>query len=479
MAVMTSPAGAPASPRPGGDRAGSSSIAPTKKDISPSVVWYWIGAALLVLGLAAGFTLVIIGIVTVVDAPDGYQRVSVPGERTLQLPVAGTYQLYGESSDTSYYYSTIDPPRVTVKDAAGTQIPVAKRSVSSYSSYTYQGYRGYEVGTISVGSPGAYTFSVVESVVTDNPNRPITPSSRSTTTYFPTPAPSTVDRVAVGQDAGGRTAGLILSGISVMGVGSLAGIVLLIVVAVKRSGSRKRLFPPPARPAYAYGGYGAGFGAPGYGPPGYGPPGYGPPGYGPPGYGPPGYGPPGYGPPGYGGSGPGGPGYGSPGSAPGRPGPYGSAPAGGAGPWGAAPGSYGAPGPYVRPGQPGVPGYGGPFAAPGQQGATGSQESPEAQWSRGPYGAPAAQPGPQSGPGFAGGAPAPSGPPSGPPTGPPIGPPGAPPPPFVGRPPVSAGPAPFGDPDALDFYDETSPLGNHPEPPPGRSAPDGAPEDRS
>jgi hypothetical protein len=355
MAAMTTAAGVPGAP-PSPDPAGPPVVgAPTKKDIKPSAIWYWIGAGLLVVSLFGGFTLMIVGIAGVIDAPADHQRISVPGERTLQLPAAGTYEIYGETSEYTYASTTLEPPRLEVKDSSGATVPVTNRAPTSRSSYFYQGYEAFEFATISVPAPGAYTFTVREAVVTDDPLPPTTTSttsvgrpttSRRATTTSPFFSTVPADRVAVGQDLGGRTGALIGGGVALMGIGSIAGIIVLIVVGVRRSGSRKRLFPPPARPAFgAYPGTG------GYGP-----------------YGGPGYGGPGYGGPGYGGPGYGAPGYGVPGAPAGRPasyGPYGAPPgAAGAGPWGAPPGAAGPMGAPAPSGPPTGPPVGPPGAPP-------------------------------------------------------------------------------------------------------------------
>ncbi|MBI2710672.1 MAG: hypothetical protein HYX34_13425 [Actinobacteria bacterium] len=128
------------------------------------------------------------------------------------------------------------------------------------------------------------------------------------------PRPARLDDKRLGDELRRIAAGALI-GLAV-GAVLLIGLIILIVVLVRRSGKRKRL----ARAHAAGYGYGYGYGQPGYGPP----PGYG----GPAAPGP----PPGYGGPAAPGSPPGG-GFGPPGSSgpsgpPGPPGPSGPPPGG-------------------------------------------------------------------------------------------------------------------------------------------------------
>lgn len=313
---------------PPGDHDGGAPAA-SKRDIKPSVAWYWVGALILVLGTVGAFVLMIVGIVTFADAPNHYERISVPGERAVAISEPGTYHLYGETGDyysstnygSSYYsYNTIVRPTVTVTDANGTSIPVTAGPETSVTSYSANGLSAYDFASFYVPSAGTYTVTVKE------PALPARTSTRSgNSTYVET---YDVTRVAVGNSVASTAVPELVSAAALGSIGVLLGLFILIMTAVKRNRSRNILFPPRPRPA-PYGSYGpvyapAGAGyrpGPGYGPGGYPPPGYPPPGYPPPGYPPRGYPPPGYPPPGYPP-----PGYQPPGG-PGGP-PYSSAPGG-------------------------------------------------------------------------------------------------------------------------------------------------------
>jgi len=323
---------------------------PSKSDIRPSVAWYWIGTAILVLGIGGATGWFGVSIATLISAPNDYERVLVPGERLLRFTEPGTYSIFGETS--VYVYggrSSLRVPEVTVKSESGTPIVITP-VYSSGSSYTTGAYRGYELSTLKIPTAGNYTVTVGSIPGTSTGG---TGSSRATTTtdYSYYSANAEVQRIAVGKSIDDQVLGGIFGSLALGSVSLLVGTTVLIVTGVKRSGSRRKLFPPAPRPMPygpgpfapgAYGGYPppyppGGYGAPGGAPGGYGAPG-GAPGYGPPpGYAPPGYGPGAYPPPpGYGGGGAGaygrppGPGYPPPpgwGGAPGAPPPAG--PAGG------------------------------------------------------------------------------------------------------------------------------------------------------
>lgn len=352
--------GRPVGPDAGGSgpsaAGGAAGPPPSERDIRPAVAWYWIGAIVLVGSVLGSFVLIVTGIVSVINAPQDYPRVSVPGERTVSLPASGTYFLYGESDQylSGYGYSGyLIPPQASVADGSGRAVPVttllASSSAASYT--TSSGFRGTAFARIDVPAAGEYTITTTASPVRDSTgggsgggSTGTTPTTRRSTrsTAFDYQA----SQVAVGLDQGSANATRFVASSALGVVGFIVGLVLLIVTAVRRNRSRKALFPPARRPPAGYGAPPfAAAGAAGYGaPPGYGPPpGYGtPPGYAPP----PGYGtPPGYAPP---------PGY-PPGS---RPGPGAGAPPYGAPPPAGPPPGAGAPAWPSPPGSPGAPGAG-------------------------------------------------------------------------------------------------------------------------
>ena len=88
--------GSETEPGPASGSGGSTST-PSKADIRPRATWYWIGTAILVLGIAGATGWFIASVVMIVNGPNDYQRVSVPGQRTVQLTETGTYTIYGEA----------------------------------------------------------------------------------------------------------------------------------------------------------------------------------------------------------------------------------------------------------------------------------------------------------------------------------------------------------------------------------------------
>lgn len=298
---------------------------------------------------------------------DGLARVPVRGGGVVNFDEPGGYTIFYETTGA-------EPASVVLvaitRVADGRLVPV--RGYDSGNSYNLNGREGTAIRTVRIPAAGRYRVRV-EGVSVDEF------SSAS---------------LAIGRNPNGVLARGIGLFVLVGGLGFVVGLVLSIVIGVKRGRSKRRIRAaqlgaaggpawavagPGGPPGYATPpgdgaprpGYGvpAVAGAPGYGapppyatPPGYGPPpGYGapppyaapPPGYGaPPGYSPPpGYAPPpGYGPPpGVGAQ----PAYGPP---PGPTPPEGSSGASEATPWPGAPrsgpGSAGTDVPWAPPGPP-------------------------------------------------------------------------------------------------------------------------------
>jgi hypothetical protein len=271
---------------------------------------YWIGGGILLVGCSIAIVWFIVAIVGLVNAPDDFQRISVPGSDTVTLG-EGDWIIYYETGyivDRSY-----NPPSVDVTGPDGRSINV-QYSSDSY-TYTVGGSQGDSLYQFSASAPGAYTIDA--STVGE-------PGLRSG------------DQIAVGRPLfdGGRVGGIIGS-IAIGAVSFLVGLVILIVTIVRRGRARRRPAYVPYQPPY------------GGGPPGGGP-------YGGPSGGPPPTGGPGWGAPA---PAPGGPGWGAPAPAPGWP-----PPAPGSSPW-RAPGTT--PPPPDEPSS--VPPAPSPWPAPGDR----------------------------------------------------------------------------------------------------------------
>jgi hypothetical protein len=235
--------------------------APLQEKIKPSGFWYVIGTVLLVVGPIVGTIMVVVAFVNTYDELSDFPSVPVDGGGEITLD-AGDYTVYAEGPgvDSFTVFSSAD---VEIIDPNGEAVDLS--FVSGEFTYSAGGDDGTAVLTFNAPVDGAYQVNPLESSV------------RS----------SNVTDIAIGPGFGDVLADqvpLIVLGSILGAVGFILGLVMLIVVAVKR-GKRKR------QRRLSAGGYsgGQGFGAPPPGSP-YGQPGYPPP----PGAGPP---PPGAGAP--------------------------------------------------------------------------------------------------------------------------------------------------------------------------------------
>lgn len=322
------PGGPGLPPGPGAPGGGTESVTIDKSKIKPSGVWYWIGSAILVLGCGGALVWFIVAVVGLNTQARDYQRIDVPGQRSLTFSESGTYTLFGETATSVSSSTLLDEPDVTVKNSSGSTVTVNSTYYYSSSTYNVDNYHGKAFADVHISSPGTYEFTV---------RRPA-----STTT-----AGRDVNAVAVGQTFTNSSAAQVFGSMAVGFVAFVIGLIVLLVVAVKRSGSRKRQLPPkPRYPSYP-GAFGGPYPAYPAGPYPTGP-------------------------------------YPGP-----RPGPYGGGPPG-AGPYpGAYPGAYAGPGPWSPPGAP--PSGGPPPSGPPVPGAP-------PPWAVPPAGAPVATPPPASDP---------------------------------------------------------------------------------
>jgi hypothetical protein len=235
-------------------------------------VWFVIGALLVAAGVAAGITLLTVGIVSTSRTVDNFGRFAAPGSATLEFKKPGTYTIYyeyesevcpvgGSGRSCETISASHDKPRnlaIAVTDASGQKLPL--RSVDNEISFSVNGKAGEAVNRVVIPVAGSYQIS----------------ADAATSDTF---------AIAVGHGVFGHLVAFVLGAIGAAVVLAGLGIATLIVTGVKR-GRRKR---ERRRAAEGYGGYG-GYGSGGYGSGRYRP--YGPSG----GYGVPGT-PPSYGTP--------------------------------------------------------------------------------------------------------------------------------------------------------------------------------------
>lgn len=70
---------------------------PVIERIRPSAVWYGIGGAVIAAGVVVALVLGVGGVARVLDKPDEFQRMSVPGNGTVEFDEPGGYVLYLEA----------------------------------------------------------------------------------------------------------------------------------------------------------------------------------------------------------------------------------------------------------------------------------------------------------------------------------------------------------------------------------------------
>lgn len=220
--------------------------ATTQQKLKPSGFWYVIGVLLMVGGPILGGTLVGVGFYNAYQELEDFDSVPIDGGGEITLD-AGDYTVYAEGPgvDTFTVFSSSD---LEILDPSGE--PVDLSFTTSETTYSVGSRDGTSVLTFTAPVDGTYEVNPLESV------------SRS----------SNVTDIAIGPGFGdivGDQAGLFVIGGIVGTLGFIIGLILLIVVAVKRGKSKKqrRLAAGGYGGGYSPGGYGAPTQQPGYPPP--------------------------------------------------------------------------------------------------------------------------------------------------------------------------------------------------------------------
>ncbi len=170
---------------------------------------YWLGGLLMLFSVIGAVAWLVISLVGVASTVDGWLRVGVPAEATVQLE-ARKYVVFYESPTAQ---EQVPPFRVQVFDAqSGAEVPVAPYA----GSLTYDfGKQGSAQGTITPPRPGKYRVV--------------------TTTEGDTSEANIALGESVGTDLARAAIGSVLIGLTL----GFAGLILLIVTGVRRSRARR------------------------------------------------------------------------------------------------------------------------------------------------------------------------------------------------------------------------------------------------
>jgi hypothetical protein len=189
--------------------------------VRPSQLWYWVAGA----AAAAAVIWLAVGLVFWVGAVDRqveqFQRVPIPGRAEVTFTDPGGYILYFEGAGAGDEQVGLPAFDVSLTSAdGGESIPI--RSYGSSLSYHFAGRSGRAVGTFQIDRPGRFVLQ------TEGAAQAVPASA------------------VVGPSIGGdiiRTLALTVPGPMIL---FLAGILLAVVVAVRRSRARTRLAPAAA-----------------------------------------------------------------------------------------------------------------------------------------------------------------------------------------------------------------------------------------
>lgn len=174
---------------------------------------YVIGGGLVAAAVVGAILWLVTSLASVGDQVDGFARVAVPGEATVQLE-ARKYVVYYESSNADEF---VPPFQIEIADL-GTGAPLAIEPYGGSLKYSVSGRDGAAEGTVTPTRSGPYT------VRTDG-------------------APAIGANVALGKSLAWPLLRAILGTFVIGGVLLAAGVTLIIVTAIRRSRAGRA---PPA-----------------------------------------------------------------------------------------------------------------------------------------------------------------------------------------------------------------------------------------
>ena len=186
----------------------------------PSRVWYWVGGALVAVGVGIAALLVVNGVIGFVHRVDDFQRVPLGRQGSVVFEDTGGYTLYYEQRFSSE--GRVPGFDLALESEGGDPVPLSEYD----SDVTYDvGLRhGRALYSFRIDEPGSYVLRVGS------------PDGREG---------ATGEVVAVGRGLGRGLVVRIITAALVGLLGLAAGAVLIIVTAVKRHAARTRPPPPP------------------------------------------------------------------------------------------------------------------------------------------------------------------------------------------------------------------------------------------
>ncbi|WP_334141518.1 hypothetical protein [Rhabdothermincola sp.] len=197
---------------------------PGPRKVSPA--GYWIGGAVIAVGVAIAVVWFVVTLVGLLNAPDDVHRVEVASRTSVALD-EGSWVIYVES-DSPY---VVAKPEVVIRDPAGRVVPLEFPSTSQ--TYSAGGRHGRSIAEFRARVAGRYTVETYGE-----------PGASSRAGGY---------RVAIGRPIVdvGSFAGIL----GAMGVGlvsTVVGVVVIVVTAVRRSPARRAAAPALA-PYQPYG----------------------------------------------------------------------------------------------------------------------------------------------------------------------------------------------------------------------------------
>ncbi len=191
--------------------------------IRPSRLWYWLAAAAvvasivwLVLGLLLWFR-------SVHREVERLQRVPVPGSAEVRLAEPGGYTVYFEGPGASDGQAAVPPLRVSLTSAGGGQ-EITIRPYGGLLTYDIAGHSGRALGTFRIERAGTFVLKTG--------GERLGPEAD----------------VAVGRGGGriARALVMIVPGVLILFFG---GVILAVVVAIRRSNARRPARAPVSQAA--------------------------------------------------------------------------------------------------------------------------------------------------------------------------------------------------------------------------------------